>query len=140
MPVAVRRRRGAAEGRSALPEELVRQRGRFMAFLRIECGLSENTLEAYGRDLDDLLTDLAGQGIHLLGSASSRVLSSHIVGLKTGRGLSGTSVIRHLATIKVFFRWALAQSLIEKDPTDILDRPTRWKKLPDVLSPRDMRV
>jgi integrase/recombinase XerD len=117
----------------------VRQRERFLTFLRIECGLSENTLEAYGRDLNDLLTDLTGQGIQRLDGVSARVLSSHIAGLKTGRSLAGSSVIRHLATIKVFFRWALAQDLIEKDPTEILDRPTRWKKLPDVLSPRDVK-
>src|SRR5437762_4997811 len=120
-----------------LPEEFTRQRERFMTFLRIECGLSENTLEAYGRDLGDLLNDLARQGIRTLVGATARALSSHVAGLKVERSLAGSSVIRHLATIKVFFRWVLAQGLIEKDPTEILDRPTRWKKLPDVLSPRD---
>src|SRR5215831_1768251 len=104
---------------TALPEEFSRQRDRFLTFLRIECGLSENTLEAYGRDLDDLLADLVSQGVKKLGGASARVLSSHIAGLKTERSLSGSSVIRHLATIKVFFRWALAQDLIPEDPTDV---------------------
>src|ERR1051325_1463533 len=102
-----------------LPAEFVRQRERCMTFLRIECGLSENTLEAYGRDLQDLMTDLAGQGISTLEGVTPRVLSSHIAGLKTERALAGSSVIRHLATIKVFFRWALAQNLIAKDPTDV---------------------
>src|SRR5436190_2008963 len=141
MPALLRTRpaRGKRTEAAALPEEFAHQRERFLTFLRIECGLSENTLEAYGRDLNDLLTDLTGEGIKKLDGVSSRVLSSHIAGLKTGRSLAGSSVIRHLATIKVFFRWALAQELIEKDPTEILDRPTRWKKLPDVLSPRDVK-
>jgi integrase/recombinase XerD len=137
MPPALRRRPNTP---TALPEEFMKQRERFLAYLRIECGLSENTLEAYGRDLGDLLTDLAGQGIRELKGAAPRTLSAHVAGLKTARRLAGSSVIRHLATIKVFFRWALAQELIEKDPTEILDRPTRWKKLPDVLSPRDVKA
>jgi integrase/recombinase XerD len=111
-----------------------------MGFLRVECGLSENTLLAYGRDVTDLLADLVGHGVRTLESVSARALSSHMVALKTERSLSGSSVIRHLATMKVFFRWALAQGLIEEDPTDVLDRPTRWKKLPDVLSPKDMKA
>src|SRR5262245_57754816 len=138
MPAAPARRKPAPA--TAIPEEFLRQRERFMGFLRIECGLSENTLEAYGRDLNDLLADLTRQGIRTLDGASARVLSSHIVGLKSDRSLSGSSVIRHLATIKVFFRWATAQGLVAKDPTEVLDRPTRWKKLPDVLSPRDMKT
>jgi integrase/recombinase XerD len=143
MPAALRSRPARTVKReppTALPGEFSRQRDRFLTFLRIECGLSENTLEAYGRDLSDLLTDVVTQGITRLDGASARVLSSHIASLKTGRSLSGSSVIRHLATIKVFFRWALAQNLIATDPTEVLDRPTRWKKLPDVLSPRDVKA
>jgi integrase/recombinase XerD len=138
MPVATRKPRPAVT--TPLPGEFTRQRDRFLTFLRIECGLSDNTLQAYGRDLADLLADLTGQGITTITGALPRVLSSHVAHLKTDRSLSGTSVIRHLATIKVFFRWALADGLIETDPTEILDRPTRWKKLPDVLSPRDIRA
>jgi integrase/recombinase XerD len=125
---------------AVIPEEFLRQQERFMGFLRIECGLSANTLGAYGRDLGDLLADLTRSGIRKLEGVSARVLSSHIVSLKLDRSLAGSSVIRHLATIKVFFRWALSQDLIEKDPTEVLERPTRWKKLPDVLSPRDMKL
>src|SRR5262249_45366438 len=102
MPLAPPVRRRPAPGPpTAIPEEFLRQRERFMGFLRIECGLSENTLEAYGRDLNDLLDDLARAGIHKLDRVSARVLSSHIVSLKSDRSLSGSSVIRHLATIKV---------------------------------------
>jgi integrase/recombinase XerD len=129
---------GTRQAAVELPEEFVRCRERFLGFLRIECGLSENTLEAYGRDLRDLMEDLVEAKITTLSSASGRALAEHLAGLKTRRELAGSSVIRHLATVKVFFRWALAQGTIEKDPTEVLDRPTRWKKLPDVLSPRQV--
>ena len=140
MAVAAPKPRGAPRPPTVLPDEFLRQRERFMGFLRVECGLSENTLLAYGRDVTDLLADLVRRGVRTLKAVNARSLSSHMVGLKTERSLSGSSVIRHLATMKVFFRWALASELIEEDPTDVLDRPTRWKKLPDVLSPKDMRA
>src|SRR3954468_11206207 len=67
---------------TVLPEEFLRQRERFMGFPRIACGVSANTLEAYGRDLNDLLGDLASSGIRNLNRATARVLAAHMVGLK----------------------------------------------------------
>jgi len=121
-----------------LPEAFARLHSRFLTFIRVECGLSRNTLEAYGRDLTDLLADLADAGVEDLREAAPRLLAAHMAGLKTRRGLAGSSVIRHLATVKVFFRWALAQELVAADPTSILDRPMRWRNLPDVLSPKQI--
>lgn len=121
------------------PAPLVSAHAAFLAFLRVECGLSRNTLEAYARDLCDLLDDLHHRSVDSLARATPRLLVEHIQGLKTRRELSPTSITRHLATLRVFFRWALSRGLIEEDPTAIIDRPTRWKKLPGVLSPRQMR-
>jgi integrase/recombinase XerD len=67
-----------------------------------------------------------------------RHLAEHIACLSR-RGLAASSVARHLATIKVLFRWLDAGGHIEKNPADFLDQPTRWKKIPDVLSPRQVR-
>jgi integrase/recombinase XerD len=122
-----------------LPAPLQKLHDRFLVYLRVECGLSANTLEAYGRDLRELLHGFHAAGFATLDAVTARALSAHLVQLKTGRGLATTSVIRHLATIKVFFRWALATELIREDPTTVLDRPTKWKTLPDVLSPRQVQ-
>jgi integrase/recombinase XerD len=51
----------------------------------------------------------------------------------------GTTVTRHLATIRVFFRWAQSTGLLRDDPAELLERPKAWKKLPRVLSPRQMK-
>ncbi len=128
----------AASVRTPLPDRFAAVHGRFLGFIRVECGLSANTLEAYGRDIDDLLKDMDAQGVEHIGQATPRQVSQHIAELKSKRQMEGTSVIRHLAAVKVFFRWALSLGLVERDPTDILDRPTRWKKLPQVLSPKQV--
>src|SRR5215831_5480680 len=104
----------------------------FLVFLRVECGLSANTLDAYGRDLSGLLHGLAGRGVARARDISPRHLSQHLAGLKTSRALAGASVIRHLATIKVFCRWLNGRGMLDEDPAAVLERPTRWKKLPGV--------
>lgn len=111
----------------------------FLAFLRVECGLSRNTLEAYERDLRDLVNDVEA-GVQGPTDLTARALSTHLAGLKSKRGMSGTSVLRHLATIKVLARFLVSTGRLTKDPGDLLDRPTRWKKLPNVLSPRQMQA
>jgi len=111
-----------------------------MTFLRIECGASPNTLAAYGRDLRDLLLFLASRRANELQAVTPRHLADHLAALKTERGLSGASVIRHLATLRAFFRFAADAAGLEQNPADALDRPTRWKKLPHVLQPRSVRA
>ena len=98
--------------------------------------MSANTLESYGRDLRDFFIELGGRG---LGELSPRDLSQYVVGLKVKRGLAASTVTRHMATLRVFFRWAVAFKLLERDPTELLERPTKWKRLPDVVSPRQMK-
>jgi integrase/recombinase XerD len=118
-------------------EDLRRQ---FMAFIRIECGLAANTLKAYERDVLDLLVELQGKGITAAGLITPRDLAEHVTGLKSRRGMEATSVIRHLATIKVFCRWMGARGFVKENPADLLDRPHRWKRLPGVLTPSQLKA
>jgi integrase/recombinase XerD len=124
---------------SELPDPLASLHREFLVYIRVECGLSANTLAAYQRDLRDLLADLHARGVMKIGEVQPRQLTDHLAALKTGRGMAASSIIRHMATIKVFFRWLTARGFIAENPADILDRPTRWKKLPGVLSPRQLR-
>ena len=122
-----------------LPAPLPDWHAQFLAYIRIECGLRANTIEAYARDLAELLADLAGAGVRAGADVTPRMLVDHVAGLTSARKLAGTSVARHIATIKVFCRWMHARGLVEDNPADHLDQPTRWKNLPDVLSPRQVR-
>jgi len=114
-------------------------RGDFLVYLRVECGLSPATLESYTRDLRDLLLDLTAAGVASPDGITPRLLAEHVISLTRDRELAPASVARHLATIKVFSRWLVARGLLEADPSDLLDQPARWRKLPDVISPARMR-
>ena len=111
----------------------------FTGYLSVECGLAPATLTAYGRDLRELLIDLTAAGVTEPGGITPGHLTSHVARLSKTDGLSGTTVARHLATIRVFFRWLRARGMVEGDPTEILLTPTRWKKVPGVLTPGQMR-
>ena len=40
----------------------------------------------------------------------------------------------------MFFRWARAEGHLDTNPTELVDRPSLWKKVPGVLSPRSIRA
>lgn len=112
----------------------------FLAFARVEAGLAPATLQAYARDLRDLVQDLESAGIEGPEAVGPEDLAAHLRALSRERGLQPSSIARHLATLRVFFRWLDANRRIERDPARLLERPTRWKKLPGVISPKRMRA
>lgn len=111
----------------------------FRVYLAVEAGLSPATLDAYMRDLAGLTRDCVSHGILGPEAITPESLIGYVQRLRSERKLSGASVTRHLSTVRVFFRWLLSVGAVHQDATEHLEAPTRWKRLPDVLSPRDMQ-
>lgn len=111
----------------------------FLTYLRVEAGLASATLEAYGRDLDDLRRDLRARRIGSPQQIKPDHLAEHLRGLHRKRRLQPTSIARHLATIRVFCRFLFANGLTKDNPARLLETPTRWKRLPGVLSPKNIK-
>lgn len=112
----------------------------FLDFIRVECGLADNTLAAYRRDLRDLVSDLSAWGVPSIEAITPRHLLRHVSELRSRRELSSPSIARHLATIRMFFRFLKSNGTVEQDPTDLLERPTQWQRLPGVMSPANIRA
>ncbi|MGD9688700.1 MAG: tyrosine recombinase [Phycisphaerales bacterium] len=133
------RRRGRPRVRptlGTLPPALADAARAFNVYLRVEAGLSRNTIAAYSRDLEDLLADLVAHGRTAPEQISLRDLTEHLARLKSTRGMSGSTVTRHIATIRVFFKFLVISERVKENPSAHLEQPTRWKRLPKVLSPR----
>jgi integrase/recombinase XerD len=111
----------------------------FLIFLRVECGLMPATLEAYSRDLDALLLDLQAGGLADPAGITPPHLIGHVRDLSRERGYAPATVARHIATIKVLCRWMHATGRLETDPSDFLDQPAKWKNLPGVMTPGQVR-
>ena len=112
----------------------------FLAYLRVEAGLSPATLEAYGRDIRDLVADLTLQGVDTFPGVKPEHLAEHLRTLHRERGMESSSIVRHLATVRVLFRFLHANNVIEQNPARLLERPTQWRRLPGVLSPRQVQA
>lgn len=117
-----------------MPTSFEAETAAFFTYLRVECGLSANTLDAYARDLRDLCLDLVQQGVTSLHRVGPRDLAEHLARLRTDRNLSSSSIARHLAAIRMLFRFLRSEGQVEGDPTEWLERPTQWRRLPGLLS------
>lgn len=109
--------------------QLVRE---FLTYLRIECGLAANTLQAYASDLDQLIAFCTERGATTADRLDFSLLVDHLKDLRTA-GLSSRSIARHLATMRMLCRFAAANGHCENDPSDLLQTPRMWKTMPDVM-------
>jgi len=57
------------------------------------------------------------------GKVTMQHLAEHLQRLRRERGMEPSTVTRHLATIRVFYRWLHAERRIERDPARLLERP-----------------
>src|ERR1041384_6091942 len=98
----------------------------------MELGLATNTLDAYARDLRDFAAfcDLTSTN---LATADTAAVGKYLQFLQAEKKLATPSVLRHIASLKMFYRFATARGYAAANPTDLLETPHSWKKLPDVL-------
>ncbi len=122
----------------ATPELDTAIRG-FLGFARVEAGLAPATLEAYARDLEQMRGYLASVGVLCPADVTVDHLAGHMRWLSKERGQDPASIVRHLATMRVMFRWLHANFRIPKDPARLLERPTRWKRLPGTMTPGQLK-
>ncbi len=104
----------------------------FVNSLRVEKGLSENTIAAYRRDMVKFMA-FAGER-HL---ETADIERSHVVEFLASlyrKGLDSRSVARHLVTIRHFFRFALMEEYIVEDPASTIQSPKFRQSLPEFLS------
>jgi integrase/recombinase XerD len=108
----------------------------FVAHVRVEKGLSENSVEAYGRDLRRYLAHLEQLGCASWEAVGRDEVLAHLVEL-TEAGLSARSQARALSAIRTFHKLLLAERIAPRDPTDEVESPRAGRKLPSLLSPAE---
>lgn len=106
----------------------------YEGFLKLEKGLSYNSIAAYLNDLKKLMQFMElhqlGEGPHEL---DHNQLHKFLIWISE-LGLSARSQARILSGLKAFYKYLLLEELIEKDPTALLEGPKLGRKLPEVLS------
>src|SRR5271155_4004105 len=103
----------------------------FLTHVRVEKGLSSNTVEAYQRDLAKFNV-FAEKRKLILGGVNRDNLVDFLAGLYREK-LESRTVARHLVTLRNFFRFAQVQELITTDPSLNLESPKIRRTLPGYL-------
>lgn len=105
---------------------------RYLTYLKVERGLSENTCQAYDRDLRFLRLFLAEREKNLL-SCEANDLFLFVLHLKE-QAKAARSIARNIASIKGLFDFLVVEGYRRDDPTGYLTHPRLGQSLPKVLS------
>lgn len=105
----------------------------FCEFLEFERGLSPRTITAYRKDLERMAEFFEARDLHDVSDVGVRELRDYTYHLKD-RGLQATSIRRNLAAIRTYFSYLLAEGHVQADPTDRVDLPRTWRRLPNFLT------
>ncbi|HEX9221723.1 MAG TPA: site-specific tyrosine recombinase XerD [Candidatus Acidoferrales bacterium] len=103
----------------------------FLNYIKVEKGLSGNTVLAYRRDLKKLAAYAAKRKLDL-----RSIQRDDLVGFLAElyqQKLDSRSVARHLVTVRNFFRFAMREGMVESDPTLTLESPRTRRSLPSYL-------
>jgi integrase/recombinase XerD len=106
----------------------------FKGWLQLERSLSENSVEAYRRDIDKLTEFLLATNDKK--APSDVTLKDLQLFLKwvNELGMTATSQARIISGIKSFYKYCLIENISAIDPSTLLEAPKIQRKLPDVLS------
>jgi integrase/recombinase XerD len=110
----------------------------FLSMIAVEKGLARNTVEAYSRDLSRLSEFVMGQSVTNWAEVKPVNVRAYVSWL-TAKRLNAKSIARHIVTARRFFRFLEIEELVEESPIPTLRLAAGARKLPQMLSPEDLR-
>ena len=105
----------------------------YLDHLRVERGLSPNSVASYATDLAKLASFAEEHGIVETEKLDSVLVTQFLVALDRS-GLGARSAARHLSAVRGFCRFLLRERLLASDPTALIAPPRLGRRLPAVLS------
>lgn len=108
----------------------------FLSFLRVEKGLSRNTLESYERDLRKLMSFAAGRGRELVTLERTDLLN--FMRELREAGLGPQSIARSIVTVRNLYKFLILDGHMKYDPTVNVETPKSWQTLPKFLTKEEV--
>lgn len=109
---------------------------KFRRYLKLEKGVSDNTLDAYMRDIDKLAVYLRRAEKDVLDVKLDDL--EHFAASISELGISARSLARILSGVRQFYKFLQLDGYIEQDPTELLESPKQPQHLPEVLSTEEV--
>jgi integrase/recombinase XerD len=106
----------------------------YKAWLQLERSLSDNSIEAYLRDVDKLTQYLQSAGtLKAPDTIELKDLQSFLHWIAE-LGLNAATQARILSGIRSFYKYCSIEQIVKNDPTTLLESPKTRRTLPDILS------
>lgn len=106
----------------------------FQAYLKLEKSLSDNSIQAYSRDIEKLYQYSDSQPVKLKPELITLTNLRSFINWINELGMIPSSQARILSGIKAFYKYLLMEDVIKTDPSELLESPKIRRKLPDTLS------
>lgn len=105
----------------------------YQLFLKIERGLSKNTLESYTRDIKKLILFLEENEIATSPIAINEEIVQKFI-YETAKKVTPRSQARIISGLRSFFDYLIFEDYRKTNPTELIETPKIGRKLPDTLS------
>jgi len=105
----------------------------FRDYLALEAGNSAHTVTNYVRDVRRLAGHAAAQGARGPADVTSVALREFVYALKD-LGLAPSTIRRQISAVRTYYRFLIGEGRVARDPSERLERPSQWRRLPTVLS------
>jgi integrase/recombinase XerD len=105
----------------------------FRDYLALEAGDSPHTVTNYVRDLRRLAGYAAARGARGPEDVTSAQLREFVYALKD-LGLAPTTIRRQISALRTYYRFLVGEGHAARDPSERLESPRQWRRLPTVLS------
>ncbi|MGI6777995.1 MAG: site-specific tyrosine recombinase XerD [Acetivibrionales bacterium] len=112
---------------------------KFVNFLEKDKRLSLNTLQSYRRDIEQYISYLRGLNLNSIANTNKTTVITYLLHLKK-KGRATSTISRNLASIRSFYQYLTKNRIIERDPTMELESPKVEKKLPQILSTKEVEL
>ena len=111
----------------------------FLNMLRVERNVSNHTIDAYKRDINQYLMYLGDLDIKNLSDVKSTHIRDYIRLLSDG-GMAPASISRIISSIRTYYRFLSSENILDENPVLLINNPKLPKKLPDVLSEKEISL
>jgi integrase/recombinase XerD len=102
----------------------------YSTYLRSECHLAENTVQAYRRDLVHMHQWLKGRSPSKI---TIRELTDFVGFLKELK-LAPSSISRHIVAVRMFYKFLQLESAVQDNPAELLASQKMWQRIPKVIT------
>lgn len=109
----------------------------YLHYLKVERGLSENTIASYGIDLKLFLEYLRKNEIPSFKQVNKEIIVNYMQAEKNNNK-ANSSILRSVSSLRKFFQYLAQEKIIEKDPMLLIDTPKKKQHLPQVLTKEEV--